>query len=420
MKKLQLKKRGSTLPLALIALVLLILIGMSLLSQGLNARVYSIRTSSDIAAQCAADAGLTKALYEMNQKLKVIPWNDTVLPAATYSSLTDCDASYSYTVTGNLASGYVVTSTGVSGNATRVVRATLGLKGVFDHAILTKDTMILKADTVIDGYNSADPLDTDITVDIGCQSTSDSSIVLNNNVKVDGNVLVGIGGDPDSAIKDLGATVSGDMRASTILDPMPVITPPTLPNMRTSITAKGDIVTLTSADSGIYTAIDLQKGKKNTVLEISEGDVELYITGNIELDQDCDIIVKDGATLTIYIDGNILCREGSGINTEAPPEEASTLQLYATGKGDQCLDVKAKSKWTGTIYAPNGDVILYANGDAYGSVVADNFEYKNGGDFHYDEALRDTVTIEDTGVSFAVQRWDEGKSVSFASASLTD
>ena len=280
--------------------------------------------------------------------------------------------------------------------------------------------MILKADTVIDGYNSADPLDTDITVDIGCQSTSDSSIVLNNNVKVDGNVLVGIGGDPDSAIKDLGATVSGDMRASTILDPMPVITPPTLPNMRTSITAKGDIVTLTSADSGIYTAIDLQKGKKNTVLEISEGDVELYITGNIELDQDCDIIVKDGATLTIYIDGNILCREGSGINTEAPPEEASTLQLYATGKGDQCLDVKAKSKWTGTIYAPNGDVILYANGDAYGSVVADNFEYKNGGDFHYDEALRDTVTIEDTGVSFAVQRWDEGKSVSFASASLTD
>jgi hypothetical protein len=421
MKRLQLKNRGSAIPLALIALVLLILMGMSLLSQGLNARVYSIRTSSDITAQCAADAGLTRALYEMNQKLQVKPWSDTVLPKATYSSLTDCDASYSYTVTGDLASGYTVTSTGVSGNATRVVRATLGLKGVFDHAILTKDTMILKADTIVDGYNSADPLDTDIDVDIGTQSTSDSSIVLNNNVKVEGNVLVGIGGDPDSAIKDLGATVSGDKRAATTLDPLPEIIPPTLPDKRTSITAKGDTIELTSLDSGIYTEIDLQKGKKDTVLEISEGDVELYITGNIELDQGCDIIVKDGATLTIYVDGNIICREGSGINTEAPPEEASTLQLYATGKEDQTLDVKAKSEWTGTIYAPNGDVILYASGDAYGSVVADTFEFKNGGDFHYDEALKDNVTIDDLGVSFAVQRWDEGKSLSYISAaSLTE
>jgi hypothetical protein len=415
MKKLQLKNRGSTIPLALIALVLLILMGMSLLSQGLNARVYSIRTSSDIAAQCAADAGLTKALYEMNQKLLVTPWNDTILPAATYSSLNDCDASYSYTVTGNLGSGYIVTSIGVSGNATRVVRATIGLKGVFDHAILTKDTMILKSDTTIDGYNSADPFDTDIAVDIGSQSTSDSSIVLNNNVTVNGDVIVGIGGDPDSAIKDLGATVSGDKRAGTILEPLPQITPPELPNKRTSITVKGDIIKLTPSDSGIYTEIDLQKGKKYTALEISEGDVELHITGNIELDQGCDIIVKDGATLTIYVDGNILCREGSGINTEAPPEEASTLQLYATGKGDQSLNVKAKSEWTGTIYAPNGKVILYASGDAYGSVVADTFEFKNGGDFHYDEALRDNVTIEDPGVSFAVQRWDESKSISYAS-----
>lgn len=418
MKKLQYKNRGSTLPLALIALILLTMIGMSLLSQGLNARVYSLRTSSDIAAQCAADAGLTKALYEMNQKLQVKPWNDAVLPRIVNASLNDCDAQYSYIVKGDLGSGYVVTSIGESGNASRVVSATLGLKGIFDHAILTKDTLILKSDTTIDGYNSADPSDTDTDVDIGTQNTSDSSIVLNNNVTVIGDVLVGIGGDPDTAIKDQGATVSGDKRAATILDPLPQIEPPALPKKGAAITAKGNTVTLTSLDSGVYTAIDLQKGKNDSVLEISKGDVELYITGNIELDQGCDIVVKDGATLTIYIDGNILCREGSGINTEAPPEEASTLQLYATGEKQQYFDVKAKSEWTGVIYAPNSDVLLYAKGDAYGSIVADTFEYKAGGDFNYDEALRENVTIDDLGVTFTITQWNESKAIATTTAEI--
>ncbi len=410
MKKLQLKNHGSTIPLALVALVLLILIGMSLLSQGLNSRVYSMRTSSDIVAQCAADAGLTKALYEMNQKLQVKPWNDTILPQLVNASLNDCDAKYSYTVTGDLGSGYVITSIGESGNATRVVTATLGFKGVFDHAILTKDTLTLKSDTLIDGYNSKDLTKKNIKVDIGSQSTADSTIVLNNDSKVQGDVLVGVGGDPDMAIKDQGATVTGDKRAATIRDPLPQIKPPALPKKGAAITAKGDTVTFTSLDSGIYTAIDLQKGKENSVLEISEGDVKLYITGNIELDQGCDIIVKDGATLTIYIDGNIVCREGSGINTEAPPEEASTLKLYATGEKQQSFDVKAKSEWTGVIYAPNADVLLYAKGDAYGSIVADTFEFKAGGNYYYDEALRE-VTEEDEGVTFTITQWNESKAI---------
>jgi hypothetical protein len=410
MKKLQYKNRGSAIPLELIALILLTMMGMSLLSQGLNARVYSVRTSSDITAQCAADAGLTKALYEMNQKLQVKPWNDAVLPRIVNASLNDCDAQYSYIVKGDLGSGYVITSIGESGNATRVVSATLGFKGVFDHAILTKDTLILKSDTIIDAYNSKDLTDTDFDLSIGSQKTDDSTIVLNNNVIVNGDVLVGIGGDPDTAIKDQGATVSGDKRASTILDPLPQIEPPDLPKKGASITAKGNTVTLTSLDSGIYTAIDLQKGKNDSVLEISEGDVELYITGNIELDQGCDIVVKDGATLTIYVDGNIVCREGSGINTEAPPEEASTLQLYATGDKQQSFDVKAKSEWTGVIYAPNADVLLYANGDAYGSIVADTFEFKAGGNYHYDEALRE-VTEEDEGVTFTITQWNESKAI---------
>ncbi len=67
-KLLQLKKRGSALVTVMCVVVILLAMGMGLLRLGLNSRIYSIRTSSDIAARSAADTGMTKALYEMNKK----------------------------------------------------------------------------------------------------------------------------------------------------------------------------------------------------------------------------------------------------------------------------------------------------------------------------------------------------------------
>jgi hypothetical protein len=419
MKKihLQSKRHGMALPLALLVIVLLLITGSTLLSMGLSSRIFSNQNTSDIKARCAADAGLTQALFEMNEKLKTKPWNSLSLPRALNTSLTACDATYSYIVTGDLENGYVITSVGESGNASRIVQATLDFKGTFDHAILTRDTLILKSDTTVDGYNSKDPLDSEFNVSIGTQSTADSSVVLNNNSTVEGDVLVGIGGNPNIAIKNLGATITGDQRAVTSKDQLPKINAPaTLDDKMKSITAKGETVTITPTDSGIYTEIDIRKGAKTvpgvgivdvpTALEIDGGDVVLYITGGIELDQACDINVKDGSTLTLYIDGDILCREGSGINTEASIEDAAILKLYATGEDTQNFDVRANGKWTGVIYAPNANVLLYANGDAYGSVVAGSFEFKAGGNYHYDEALRE-VTEQDEGVTFTVTRWSE-------------
>jgi len=98
-KLLQSKKRGSALPLAVVAVLILLAMGTGLLSLGLQSRIISIRTTSDIAARSAADAGLIKALFEMNEKLKVEPWNGSSLPLGTNISLPNCDAVFSYTVT---------------------------------------------------------------------------------------------------------------------------------------------------------------------------------------------------------------------------------------------------------------------------------------------------------------------------------
>ena len=405
-KLLQTKKRGSAIPLAVVVVLILLAMGIGLLSMGLNSRTFSLRTTSDITARCAADTGLTMALFQMNEKLKVKPWSGSSLPKAKDISLLHCDASYSYSVTGNLANGYIMQSLGKADQAQRSVYATIGLEGLFEHAILTKGSLVLKSGTTVDGYNSGDPLDTDFNVDIGTQSTADSMIVLNSGVNVKGDVLVGLGGDPDTVIKDLGAT-TGDQLGGTEKDPLPLITPPALVDTGLDLTAKSETVTITPTENGQYGNISLASSSKVGILEIDGGDVVLYITGNIELGNSCEIVVKDNSSLTIYLDGDIVSGNGSSIGTENPTKDALTIQLYGTGEGEQNFDIKAKNEWTGVIYAPNAHIDLYANGDAYGAIVADSFEFKNGGNYYYDEALRE-VSLEDEGVSFVVERWYEG------------
>jgi hypothetical protein len=45
-------------------------------------------------------------------------------------------------------------------------------------------------------------------------------------------------------------------------------------------------------------------------------------------------------------------------------------------------------------------------GDVYGSFVANSFEVKAGGNFYYDESLKQ-VTTDDEGVRFTITRWGE-------------
>lgn len=110
------KKYGMALPLVMCTIVILLILGVGLLSLGFQARLQAIRTTCEIAARCAADAGLTKALYEMNKKLETKPWNESSLPVSALISLPYSDTSYTYTV--NKSGGdYSVTATGFYGRA---------------------------------------------------------------------------------------------------------------------------------------------------------------------------------------------------------------------------------------------------------------------------------------------------------------
>jgi len=67
----QSRRRAAAIPLAALAVMMLLAMGVALPGLGLNSRLYSPRTASNITEQCAVDSGLSMALFEMNKKLKV-------------------------------------------------------------------------------------------------------------------------------------------------------------------------------------------------------------------------------------------------------------------------------------------------------------------------------------------------------------
>jgi hypothetical protein len=282
----------------------------------------------------------------------------------------------------------------------------MGLKGLFDSAILVQDRISLMPNTLVAGYNSQDAADTDFDLRIGTTSTLADRIPLGPGTVVEGDVFVGVGGDPSIVIGAGGTITRQKYTLHEELD-LPVINPPSsLPDTGMALSATGATITLDPAGSGTYTEISLsQAGSNPGVLEIQGGDVVLYITGNINMGNGCEVIVRPGASLTLYVDGNIAADNSIGFNNQAG--NVRDFQLFATGTDAQEFSLKAKSSIFGTIYAPDVAITLYPSTEMRGAIVGKNVTFKSGGVFYYDEALRDNVSIDDVGARFIVKRWRE-------------
>ena len=395
MKKLLMSKRpGFAIPLSVVAIMILFAMGVGLLSLGANSRIYSIRSASDIAARCAADSGLTMALFQMNEKLKVKPWNDSSLPEATNESIPYCDAVFSYTVTGNSGTGYIVESIGTSGNAERKVSCILKPRGPFEFAVFGEEGAELKNSAVVDWYN----YDTDDEIlKVGTNSIASGAFTFKNSAIVNGDVVVGIGGNPAVVISDFGATITGDTRVMTKRNELPSIT---VPEWLESLPSSGTITDdSTVTNSARYSSINLQNNQKLLI----DGDVTLYITGEMILGNSAEVQIGNDASLILYLGGNLEGRNSSTFNNLT--QDTKKLQIYGL---DSCENMvfKNSSDFYGAIYAPNANVIMNNSANLYGAVVARDFQQMNSGTFNYDASLRD-ASVNDEAVRFVVTNWHE-------------
>lgn len=395
-KLLRSKKRGSALALAVVAIMILLAMGVGLLSLGMNSRIYSIRTASGIIARCAADAGMTEALFEMNEKLKVKPWNGSGLPEATGVSLPNCDAVYSYTVTGNPGSGYIIESIGTSGQTVKTVTCTLKPQGPFEFAVFGNEGVQLKNSAVVDWYNfDAD----DESLKVGTNSIASSAIILKNSAMINGDAVVGLGGNPAIVINNNG-TITGDTHALTAINELPsIVVPEWLQSLPSSETIPNDTNDTTVTNSAKYNSIQLNTGKTLII----DGDVSLYVIGEIILNNSAEIQIDNDASLVLYLGGDFEGKNSSTINNLT--QDTKKLQIYCLDSCENML-FKNSSDFYGVVYAPNADVIMYNSADMYGAIVAKSLDQRNSSNFNYDALLRD-ASVNDEAVHFVITNWHE-------------
>jgi hypothetical protein len=393
------KKKGSALVMAMIIVVVLSLTGIAIITVGQGSRILAVRKISQIKARCATDAGLSKALYLMNEKLKTKPYIEGTLPEVTDEAVVGSDSSYSYTVS-KVDGVYTIQSTGTYNAMQKTVLAYLSLRGVHEYAILGKDKVDLKAKANVDWYN----YDTDDNaMAVGVVSTSNNSLTLKNGSYINGDIVVSPDGIPDNIIKGLSsADVTGDVYATMEDPPLPDVT---VPDWLESLPSGGDIENnATITTSGKYDSIDLGNNETITI----DGSVSLYITGDIELGNSAQLqIVNEStnpdASLKLYIGGDYEGKNGSNLNNGT--QKPKKLRIYGLNSCSQ-MTFKNSSDFYGAIYAPNSNVTFMNSADVYGSVVAGEFEQKNSADFNYDASLRDEDK-NNQGVRFVITRWKE-------------
>ena len=391
---------GSSLVLVVVAIILLLVMGVGLLSLGMNSRIFAIRNAAGVVARSAADAGLTKAVFEMNEKLKVKPWSDVSLPQALNVTMASCDANFGYTVTGNVSAGFAVNSTGQSGYAQRAVASDLELKGPFEYAIFMDESIELKNGTVVDWYNfGAD----DENLKVGTNSIAAGAVDTKAGVTIKGDVAVGVGGDPDVVIDSKKeASITGETYA---LSEEYELLPVTVPDYLQALPFAGAIVNSTTLSSA--TKLNGINVGNSEIITIDKP-VTLYVIGDIILGNSAELRIVDAninpdASLTLYLQGNLETKNGGTINNLA--KDPQKLKIYGLS-GCQSIDLKTAGTFYGAIYAPEADVHLHNSIDMFGAVVANSFIQDVFADFHYDASLR-KVGINDVAIRFVVKHWSD-------------
>jgi len=381
-KSLQSKKPGSAIALALLAVVILCVMGAGLLSLGLHGRILATRTAAEITARCAADAGLTKAVFEMNEKMKVRPWDDNTLPQETDAILANSDATFTYTITSSPDYIYTVNVTGRAGRETKNISCTLTLVGLFRNAVYAQNSLVLENAFLIDAYSSEQgPYGGVNALQPTTVATGDPNAVAMGSGTVYGEFLVDYGRE------------------------LPAMSPPTEPPFDVS---KGEIdldansvpLVLGPDDSGQYDSITLLEGGKLII----DGDVTLYVPEDIRMKQFSELEVLPDSSLTLYLGGNFTARNTCTVN--ALTQEPKRCQVFGVGEEAQSFVFEQSAVFYGTIYAPNADIILNNAAELYGAIIANNTEIANSAELHFDATLLKT-SVNEIGAEFIVQHWQE-------------
>ena len=301
-------------------------------------------------------------------------------------------------------------------HASRRLEAVVAPLSAFDQAIFSVGSLDLNnQNIVVDSYDSRDPNKSTNGLYDPAKQQEHGNIATDGNLIAAGNAHIYGDVATNSGTVTGVSNVTGVQRTDFYQEPIP-IGDPNWPSINPSpYTVSGSATLTGSSTEGAalsryrLDAIALSGNQTLTLAGNPDGSpsyIELYVTGDIAVTGNAQIVLGDGVRAKIYFQADV---DIAGRGVLNPANQPSDLLLYGvqpSGNVTPHVDLGGNGQITAAVYAPGHDVTINGGGSSghvFGSVVGKTVAMTGVTNLHYDEALGSTGLIN----NYRIVSWTE-------------
>jgi len=376
------------------------------------------KSFGSLAALNLAEAGLERAIWEMNSG-NISSWSGTIDERTL--NISNFTASNG-TVIGNISTTVynpqglapVIESTGTAvhigaPSVSKTLRVVLqggapaplfnfGLFGGVGGVNIGSGAVIDSYDSRLGVYGGTNVHN---NANIATNSIYYGAINLGNNSIINGDAMTGTGSDPnDVIIQGMGSDITGEKVALDDPKVLPSVPVPTGLVNRGNLSVSGTSTTI--SQSGQYGNLTLAKNARVTITS----NVTLYVSGAFTLNNNAEFRINPGCSVTLNFGGSWSLNSNCMINNmnQDPTKLVMLGTDTFTGSKTFCNTFVTYA----AMYFPNANINFANTAAIYGSIIARQFMIGNNMQVHYDEALASLQTGLSSGTSaFEMRSWQE-------------
>ena len=303
-----------------------------------------------------------------------------------------------------------------SPHAARRIEAVVAPLSSFSQAIFSVGSLNLNnQNIVIDGYDSTDPAKSTNGLYDVTKRQNTGNIATDGNLIQAGNAYIYGDVSTNSGTVTGVANITGVQRTDFWQDPIPIAAPnwSSITAMPSTIngTSTLNAATVQGTSSSRYrlSGISLSGNQTLTIAGNANGSpsyVEIYVTGDISVSGNAQIVLGNGVQAKIYFQGNVDIAGKGMLNPANQPADLLLYGIQPTGGVTPHVNLGGNGQITAAVYAPDYDVTVNGGGSSghvFGSVVGKTVSMNGVTNLHYDAALASSGIIN----NYEIVSWVE-------------
>jgi len=280
----------------------------------------------------------------------------------------------------------------------------------FDQAIMSVGIIDLtNQNIVIDSYDSRDPAKSTSGLYDQAKRQNNGDIATDGQLIDAGNAHIYGDVATNAGVVSGAANITGTERTDFYEEPIPIGAPSwSLYNLSPSSVTNTTTLTASSTSGSSasryqVSSINLTGSQTLTLAGAADGSttyIEIYVTGDLNIQGNGQLILQPGVKAKIYFAGNVNIAGNGMLNVNNQPLD---LQLFgiqpASGStSSNTVTLGGNGQIIASVYAPNQDVTVNGggtNGHVFGSIIGNTVKMTGVTNLHYDEALGSGGFIND-------------------------